>query len=82
MVTSNNVAAMNFQDIGGNALFENGIGLLTVEQLAGALGFAPKTLRNWVALREIPFVRIGRRTMFRIESIGTWLKRKESKPWQ
>jgi len=62
-------------------LFDNKIGLITVEDLAGALMRAPKTIRNWVARRQIPFVRIQGRTMFRLESIQEWLKRKEFKSW-
>lgn len=62
-------------------LFEKGIELFSVEQLAEALGIAPKAIRNWVAMRKIPFVRIGRRTMFRRESVSTWLEKKERKPW-
>jgi excisionase family DNA binding protein len=51
--------------------------LYTVEDLAGAFGFAPQTIRNWVALRQIPFVRIGGKTRFRKGSIGAWLSQKE-----
>ena len=63
-------------------IFDNPIGLLTVDELAGILGFAPKTIRNWVAKHFIPFVRVGGKTFFRRESIETWLKRKENKPWR
>lgn len=63
-------------------LFENRIELLSVEELAGELGLAPKTIRNYVARRIIPFVKIGRRTMFRLASIEAWLERKEQKSWQ
>ena len=52
--------------------------LLTVEELADALGFATQTIRNWVALRQIPFVRIGGKTRFRKRSVEAWLARKES----
>ncbi len=62
--------------------FDNRIDLLSVEELAGALGLAPKTIRNYVARRSVPFVRIGRRTMFRLRSIEAWLEKKEKKPWQ
>ena len=60
-------------------LFEN---LITVEELAGVLGIAPKTLRNWVSMRSIPFLRVGRKTRFRRRSIEAWLTRKETKSWQ
>lgn len=53
--------------------------LATVEELAGALGLAPKTVRNWVARRQIPFVRIGKRTRFRRQSIEAWLEQQEFK---
>jgi excisionase family DNA binding protein len=65
----------------GTMLFENFIELLSVEDLAGLFGLAPKTIRNWVARREIPFVTVGRKTMFRLRSIEAWLDRKEHKPW-
>ena len=57
-----------------NEFFEK---LYTVEDLAGAFGFAPQTIRNWVALRQIPHVRIGGKTRFRAGSIGAWLSQKE-----
>jgi len=62
-----------------NQLFEK---LISVEDLADALGKAPKTIRNYVVRREIPFVMIGRKVMFRPRSIEAWLERKEFKPWQ
>lgn len=55
------------------AIFE----IMTVEEVAGALRIAPQTLRNWVALRRIPFVRIGGKTRFRWKSVEAWLERKE-----
>ena len=62
-------------------LIEN-LGLLSVEDLARALGKAPKTVRNMVARREIPFIRVGRGTLFRLESIEAWLVKKETKSWR
>ena len=60
-------------------LFEN---LIDVESVAEALGVAPKTIRKWVSIRFIPFVRVGRRVMFRPRSIELWLNHKEVKPCQ
>jgi excisionase family DNA binding protein len=54
--------------------------LVTVEELAEALGIAPKTVRNWVALRQIPFLRIGGKTRFRRQSVEAWIERQEFKP--
>lgn len=51
--------------------------LMTVEDIADAFGFAPQTIRNWVALRQIPFIRIGGKTRFRHGSIRAWLEQKE-----
>lgn len=51
--------------------------LYSVEDLADAFGFAPQTIRNWVALRQIPHLRVGGKTRFRKGSIGAWLAAKE-----
>ena len=59
-------------------LFQN---LISVEIAAEALGVAPKTIHNWVSARCIPFIRVGRRVMFRPKSLELWLNRKEYKPW-
>jgi len=74
------VATLHQGDLLGGALFDN-LNLLTVEELAKAFRRAPKTIRNWVAKRQIPFVMLGRRVMFRRESIEAWLKKKEIKSW-
>lgn len=56
--------------------------LMTVEDLADAFGFAPQTVRNWVALRKIPFIRLGGKTRFRHESIKAWLEQQEFRTCQ
>ena len=53
--------------------------LLTVDDLSSSFGLSPKTIRNWIALRKIPFVMVGRRAMFRSESIDRWIKDREVK---
>ena len=60
-------------------LFDN---LMTVEELAVALRLKPQTVRNKVARREIPFVRVGRKTMFLRASVEAWLTQNEVMPCQ
>lgn len=55
-------------------------GRVSVETMARMLGVKPGTLRNWVARREIPFVKKGRATMFFPDSVQEWLKAKEFMP--
>ena len=59
-------------------LFDN---LINVETTAEVLGVAPKTVRNWVSVRFIPYVKLGRRVMFRPKSLELWLNKKEYKSW-
>jgi len=49
-------------------------GLLTVDETAAALRVAPKTLRNWVSLRTIPFVRVGGCLRFEGRALQQWLE--------
>ena len=56
--------------------------LISVEELAVVLGLAPQTIRNWVALGKIPYVKIGRRNMFLKRSMQEWLNRKEKPQWR
>lgn len=55
-------------------------GLMTPEGLSVAFGYDAATIRNWVARREIPFIRLGRRTVFMRDSVRAWLLEKETKP--
>ena len=60
-------------------LFDN---LITVEELAVIFRLAPQTIRNWIALGKIPYVRIGRRSFFQQRSLQKWLNQKEEPQWQ
>ncbi len=51
--------------------------LITVEELALAFGLSPRTIKNWVSLRQIPFIQFRRRTYFLKDSIHRWLQQKE-----
>ena len=60
-------------------LFDN---LISLEELAVIFGLAPQTIRNWVALRKIPNVKIGRKRFFQQRSLQEWLNHKEESQWQ
>ena len=62
-----------------DALFDN---LITIEELADYIGVSQKTIRNWVAMRSIPFLRIGRKTFFYFEKLDKWFQTKEFEPCQ
>ncbi len=71
----------------GDELIENRIedgknpfGLMTMEEVAAALGKDRMTIKNWVVRREIPFITIGNKAMFRRASVMAWLLEKECKP--
>lgn len=63
-------------------LFENLSDLMTIEEVADFLGKNPKTIKNWISMRTIPFVRNGNTNMILKDSFGAWLKRQEFTPWQ
>lgn len=56
--------------------------LITVEELAVVFRLAPRTIRNWIVLRKIPYVKIGRWHFFQKESAQEWLNQKEKPQWQ
>lgn len=43
-------------------------GLMTVEQFAEAVGLRPATVRQWIWLRKVPYVRVGRAIRFKPET--------------
>ena len=73
---SENVAGYGWSDYAKKEeqFFER---LITVEEVADAFGFAPQTIRNWVAMRRIPHIHIGGKTRFRKRSIEAWISHKE-----
>ena len=64
---------------GSDLLFDN---LISVEELAVIFRLAPQTIRNWIARRKIPYVRIGRRNFFQKRSLQKWLIQKEESQWE
>ena len=62
--------------------FDNRINnyFIDVETLGKICGVTPKTIHNWVYLRSIPYIKLGRKVMFRSKSLISWLNQKEIKP--
>ena len=63
-------------------LFDNRIGVITVEELAVIFRLAPQTIRKWISHGKIPHVRIGRRYFFQKRSLEKWLNQKEEPLWE
>jgi excisionase family DNA binding protein len=55
-------------------------GLLTVEEAANRLGISKCSLRNWVSQRRIPYVKIGRRTLFNPTDLENLIKASTVEP--
>jgi excisionase family DNA binding protein len=51
--------------------------LLSVTEFADAVGLSPKTIRQWVWMRRVPYVRVGRAIRFRQETVEEILRRGE-----
>lgn len=59
--------------------------LMTIEEAADYIRMKPKTVRNWVGLRKIPFIKLGRNVRFDMKVLEKWLQRKsveEHKIWR
>lgn len=49
-------------------------GLLTVSEAAQRLRISKHTLRSWVSQRRMPYVKIGRRTLFNPSDLDSLIK--------
>jgi len=47
--------------------------LLTIQQVAEVTGVSVHTLYQWVNMRRIPFVRLGRALRFKEKDIEKWV---------
>jgi len=54
--------------------------LLTVDEVAKVLSVKKSTLYQWVHLRLIPHIKVGRFVRFKEEEIERWLKERKVKP--
>jgi excisionase family DNA binding protein len=50
--------------------------LLDIKTAARLLGVAPSTLYDWCAHRQIPYLKVGRRTLFDPEELQRWLEQR------
>jgi excisionase family DNA binding protein len=48
-------------------------GLLSVEEAADYLGISAGTLRNWISMRRIEYVKVGRLTRFRLSALDRFI---------
>lgn len=51
--------------------------MLTVDDAARFLQISPKTLRNWVAYKKIPYYKVGGAIRFKTVKLEAWLRRRE-----
>ncbi len=48
--------------------------LISVQEASDYIGLSPDTVYTMVSKRRIPFVKVGRRTMFDVGLLQDWLK--------
>jgi excisionase family DNA binding protein len=48
-------------------------GLLTIEDAAAYLGLSPGTLRNWISMRRIDYVKVGRLTRISVVTLDRYI---------
>ncbi len=53
--------------------------IMTAEEVAELLSVKPKTVRQWVFQKKIPFFHLGRLLRFRLDSILEWTAALEKK---
>jgi excisionase family DNA binding protein len=56
-------------------------GYIDLDPLAAELGRNPRTIMRWTEQPDgLPFVRLGRRILFKRESVREWIAAREHKP--
>lgn len=49
--------------------------LLNISEVAEILRISPSTLREWVFMRKIPFIKVGRRVVFDPKDIQEFIRK-------
>jgi excisionase family DNA binding protein len=53
--------------------------LISTKEAAAMLGVSPLTLESWKARKYIPFVRLGRRTLYDPHDLEAWIEKNKVK---
>ncbi len=54
--------------------------LISVQEAADYIGLSPDTVYTMVSQRRIPYVKVGRRTMFDVGLLDAWIKQRTVMP--
>lgn len=52
---------------------------MTVKELADYIGVSTDLVYKMVRLNEIPFIRVGKRFLFRQETVDNWMRDQETR---
>jgi excisionase family DNA binding protein len=47
---------------------------MSAEEVCGALGVSPRTLRTWTKAGEIPAMKVGRRVLYPVDQLKQWME--------
>jgi len=70
----------NAGDIKGR--MSSGRRFLGVKELSEYLGLPINTLRSWVWMRKIPYVKLGRIVKFDLRDIDEWIRERKVEPFK
>jgi len=56
--------------------------LVSVKELAETLGVRPTTIYQWVNQRKIPYVKLGKRILFKPKDINRWIEKNTVDAWE
>ena len=56
--------------------------LVSVRELAETLGVKPTTIYQWVNQRKIPYVKLGKRILFKPKDINRWIEENTVDAWE
>ena len=54
--------------------------LVNTQELAKYIGITEGTARVWCCLKKLPYVKVGRKVMFDLNDIDTWVDKNKVEP--